>query len=62
MNPKISVVIPCYKTGNRVKILIEQISHALETYADEQFEIVMVVDGSPDETWSLVSEAAREMS
>jgi undecaprenyl-phosphate 4-deoxy-4-formamido-L-arabinose transferase len=62
MNPKISVVIPCYKTGKRVKILIEEISLALETYADGQFEIVMVVDGSPDETWSLVSEAARKMS
>jgi glycosyltransferase involved in cell wall biosynthesis len=60
MNPKISVVIPCYRTGDRVKILIDQISDALETYTDEQFEIVMVVDGSPDETWSLVSKEAHE--
>ena len=59
-NPKISVVIPCYKTGNRVQDLVDQISRVLGPYTNNSFEIIMVVDGSPDETWSLVSKEASE--
>jgi glycosyltransferase involved in cell wall biosynthesis len=47
-NPKISVVIPCYGTGRRVHDLVSQMSLTLEPYTDESYEIIMVVDGSPD--------------
>lgn len=59
-NPKISVVIPCYKTGTRVSELVNQISVSLEPFSENSYEIIMVVDGSPDNTWSLVSEQALE--
>lgn len=54
MNLEISVVIPCYKTGDRIKKLTEEISLALGQKFKNQFELIFVVDGSPDETWQLV--------
>jgi glycosyltransferase involved in cell wall biosynthesis len=57
--PAISVVIPCYKTGARAGILVSEITDALTSYSRNAFEIIMVVDGSPDDTWLKVSELAR---
>lgn len=57
-NPRVSVVIPCYKTGQRVEPLVEAIAAALEPATDGHYEILMVVDGSPDDTWKNVSKAA----
>ena len=57
--PKISVVIPCFKTGARASILVSEITDTLATYSGNAFEIIMVVDGSPDDTWLKVSELAR---
>lgn len=57
--PTISVVIPCYKTGDRAGILVSEITDALTSYSRNDFEIIMVVDGSPDDTWLKVSELAR---
>ena len=56
---EISVVIPCYKTGNRVSALVTEIAESLNTFKPKSFEIIMVVDGSPDDTWNLVSAAAN---
>lgn len=57
--PKISVVIPCYKTGARASILVSEITDTLTSYSRNAFEIIMVVDGSPDDTWLKISELAR---
>lgn len=57
-NPKISVVIPCYKTVGRVERLVSTISDALEPQVDKAFEIILVVDGSPDSTWTEVQTVA----
>ena len=57
--PTISVVIPCYKTGARADILVSEITDVLTSYSRNAFEIIMVVDGSPDDTWLKVSELAR---
>jgi len=57
---KISVVIPCYKTGMRVDALVTEIAAVLGPFTKQSFEIIMVVDGSPDNTWTLVSAAAKK--
>jgi glycosyltransferase involved in cell wall biosynthesis len=57
----ISVVIPCYMTGNRVPKLIEELDSALNLITNNSFEIIMVVDGSPDGTWALVKDAALRL-
>jgi glycosyltransferase involved in cell wall biosynthesis len=57
--PKISVVIPCFKTGARASVLVSEITETLASYSGNAFEVIMVVDGSPDDTWLKVSELAR---
>ena len=56
---KVSVVIPCYKTGNRVEKLVEEISQSLAGYTKGSFEILFVVDGSPDDTWKHVVQESK---
>ena len=57
---QVSVVIPCYRTGQRVSRLVEEISKSLTEFTADSFEILMVVDGSPDDTWQQVQSAAHE--
>lgn len=61
-NPQVSVVIPCYKTAGRVERLVATISSALEPIVSSSFEIVLVVDGSPDQTWAEVQAVASANS
>jgi glycosyltransferase involved in cell wall biosynthesis len=58
----ISVVIPCYMTGNRVYKLIAELNSVLNLLSNNSFEIIMVVDGSPDDTWVQVKDAAQRLS
>ncbi len=48
-------------TGNRVPKLIEQLGEVLNPLTSKSFEIIMVVDGSPDRTWELVKDAALRL-
>lgn len=52
----ISVVIPCYRSRNTLRPLADALAEALPKIA-EQFEVIFVVDGSPDDTYAV----AREM-
>lgn len=58
MKPKISVIIPCY---NSSKTLAEAVSSCYEQgFSKNDFEIVMVDDGSSDETRVLMETLSRE--
>ena len=61
-NPQVSVVIPCYKTAGRVERLVTTISTALAQIVGNSYEIVLVVDGSPDQTWTEVQAIASTNS
>jgi glycosyltransferase involved in cell wall biosynthesis len=61
-SPAISVVIPCFRTGNRIRELVKQVSLILGPYTNDSYEIIMVVDGSPDDTWAVVSDVASKDS
>jgi glycosyltransferase involved in cell wall biosynthesis len=54
--PSISVVIPCYRSEATIGKLVEQLHGCLEGL---EYEVVCVVDGSPDKTWSVVEGLAR---
>lgn len=47
---ELSVVIPCYNETKRLKTMLEDAISHLSTNYDEKFEIVLVDDGSKDET------------
>jgi glycosyltransferase involved in cell wall biosynthesis len=57
--PDLSVVAPLYNESQNVAPLVEWILEALAQYAG-RFEIILVDDGSRDDTWEQVASAARQ--
>jgi polyisoprenyl-phosphate glycosyltransferase len=57
-SPLISVVIPLYKEGPNLRPLLSAVTTALAKTACP-FELILVDDGSPDETWKIISEEAE---
>jgi len=55
----ISVVVPVYRSERLLRPLVERLEPVLEKAASER-EIVFVDDGSPDDSWRVVRELARE--
>lgn len=58
ITPAISVVIPCFNEQDNVKILVERVVAACADVAPVSFEIILVNDGSKDQTWPLIAEFA----
>lgn len=54
----ISVVIPVYGEGSHLRSVLSAIREAL-TGIEIKFEIVVVDDGSPDNTWDVISEETK---
>ena len=55
----LSVVVPVYKGETLIEPLVSQISHTLPAFAEE-YEIILVNDGSPDDSWSVIQRLARQ--
>ncbi|MFJ2029972.1 glycosyltransferase family 2 protein [Streptosporangium sp. NPDC087985] len=53
----VSVVIPCYRSVQTLPTLVDRLLVVLPTVAS-LFEVVLVVDGSPDNTWEVAQELA----
>jgi glycosyltransferase involved in cell wall biosynthesis len=58
-SPDLSVVAPLFNESENVRPLVEWILQALETYAGA-FEVILVDDGSRDDTWSQIQAAAAD--
>lgn len=56
MTPLISVVSPEYKGARMVEELVRRISASLSPIT-ENFEIILVNDGSPDDSWAEITKA-----
>src|SRR6185503_16218296 len=54
-----SVVIPVYNSQASLPALIERLSEVLPTVVD-RFEAILVNDGSRDESWDGICQAARK--
>ncbi len=52
-----SVVMPCYREAENLGVVLGQIRDALET-ASVDYELILIDDGSPDETWASMNELA----
>jgi glycosyltransferase involved in cell wall biosynthesis len=57
--PTLSVVAPLYNESENVRPLVEWILQALESYPSP-FEIILVDDGSRDDTWAQVRAVAAD--
>src|SRR5215470_227461 len=56
--PLISVVIPLYNEGSHLRELLSDLKTALREVG-LRFEVVLVDDGSPDDTWEKIKDEAR---
>src|SRR3546814_3389284 len=55
----VSVVIPCYASCATLPSLVERL-HASLPHTAEAFEIILVIDGSPDDTYAVARALGRE--
>ena len=56
----ISVVIPCYNSVGMIDIVLDGILKTIVTRNDEfDYEIILINDGSKDNTWEVISNFAR---
>lgn len=56
-NMLLSIVIPCYKSEKSLPELIVQIKGVLK---DTSFEIILINDASPDDTWLIIEKLQQE--
>ena len=59
-SPLISVIIPLYCEGANLRAFISEVKAALEK-AGALFELILVDDGSPDDTWEVIADEARTL-
>ena len=59
---KISFVIPCYRSEKTLEGVINEIDRTMETMAGYDYEITLVNDGSPDDTWGTIQAIAGKRS
>ncbi len=57
---KISIVIPCYNSEKTIGVVVEQINATMKTKSEYDYEIILVNDGSRDQTWKVISGLAKE--
>jgi undecaprenyl-phosphate 4-deoxy-4-formamido-L-arabinose transferase len=55
----LSIVVPVYKGESFIEPLVAQLSKTLPTFS-KQYEIILVNDGSPDNSWPLIQELASK--
>lgn len=59
MSKLVSFVIPCYQSARTLQGVVAEIRTAMEKLADCQYEIVLVNDCSPDDTFSVIRELCQ---
>ncbi len=61
MTPKlISYVIPCYRSEQTLEAVIKEIEQTMEKESSLEYEVILVNDGSPDNTWGTIKRIADE--
>ena len=56
----ISFVIPCYRSGATLPEVVKEIEDTMKKIEDYRYEIVMVNDCSPDDTFEVIASLCRE--
>jgi glycosyltransferase involved in cell wall biosynthesis len=56
--PTYSIVIPCYRSGKWLDDLIKRIDAVMGSLG-EPFELILVNDASPDDTWDVIERNAK---
>lgn len=56
---KISFVIPCYKSENTIKFVIEEIISALKKRENYSYELILISDNSPDDVFEVIKSESK---
>ncbi len=56
--PKLSIVVPCYNEADCLGVLHTRLSAAASAVAGDDYEIVLINDGSRDASWSIMADLA----
>ncbi len=56
-HPPLSVVVPVYRSAESLPVLIDRLEPALRALGCA-FEVILVNDGSPDQSWSVIRDLA----
>lgn len=56
----VSFVIPCYRSEKTLEAVINEIEETMNGSNDYDYEILLVNDGSPDNTWDVIKKIAAE--
>ena len=56
----VSFVIPCYRSAHTIGLVVDEIRRTMPALPDYDYEIVLVNDCSPDDTFAVISALARE--
>ncbi len=59
MPSSLSIIIPVYRSAGGLPTLIEELERVLPTLTD-QYEIILIDDGSPDRSWDAIQTVSRE--
>lgn len=59
---KISIIIPCYYSENMIEEVVHRILNTVETREEYECEIILVNDGSKDNTWPKIKQLAVDYS
>lgn len=57
---KVSFVIPCYQSSLTLRKVVEEIQETMKKLTQYSYEIILVNDCSPDDTFSVIQELCRE--
>lgn len=59
MRPSLSIVVPVYNSENSIGLLVEALAELLPEIASD-YEMILVNDGSRDNSWDVVQSLARQ--
>src|SRR5215472_16356476 len=57
---KLSVVVPCYNEKEVIHELYRRVTRACRSLVGDQYELILVNDGSFDETWAILQDLAYD--
>lgn len=60
MDVQLSIVVPVYRSADCLPELVHRIEHELNDARIESYELILVNDASPDESWKIIQELSRK--